>query len=233
MNLSSCAVYLNFALLVAVLQAQFNILAQRLALLLGKRRHDGKHDLTLGIHRVDIFFFEENRNVLVLKLTDIFQAVQCISGKPADGLCDYHIDITGHALVNHAVEFLALFCIGAGDAVVRIDSSQFPVWVAVNVSGVVFNLRVITGRLLVAVCGNTAVGSNLELRFFFVLALSGITKQLDQYRSIRGRLDRGKLQSENTELRKQNNIFKLIIEQHGLGHLLGGKKSQRQERDAL
>lgn len=63
--------------------------------------------------------------------------------------------------------------------------------------------------------------------------ITSLTKQLDQYRSIRGRLDRGKLQSENTELRKQNNIFKLIIEQHGLGHLLGGKKSQRQERDAL
>lgn len=63
--------------------------------------------------------------------------------------------------------------------------------------------------------------------------ITSLTKQLDQYRSVRGQLDRGKLQSENTELRKQNNIFKSIIEQHGLGHLLDGKKSQRQERDAL
>ena len=83
-------VYLNFALLVALLQAQLNILAQRLALLLGKRRHDGKHDLALGIHRVDIFFFKENRNVLVLELTDVFQAVQRISGKPTDGLGNNH-----------------------------------------------------------------------------------------------------------------------------------------------
>jgi hypothetical protein len=48
-----------------------------------------------------------------------------------------------------------------------------------------------------------------------------LTKQLGQYRSVRGQLESGKLQSENMELRKQNNIFKSIIEQHGLGHLLG------------
>ncbi|MEG1883169.1 MAG: plasmid recombination protein [Clostridia bacterium] len=63
--------------------------------------------------------------------------------------------------------------------------------------------------------------------------VASLTKQLDQYRSVRGQLDRGKLQSENTELRKQNNIFKSIIEQHGLGHLLGRNKNQRQKRDAL
>jgi predicted RNase H-like nuclease (RuvC/YqgF family) len=64
-------------------------------------------------------------------------------------------------------------------------------------------------------------------------SVSGLTKQLDQFRSIRGQLDRGKLQSENTELRKQNSTFKSIIEQHGLGHLLGRNKNQRNERDAL
>ena len=62
--------------------------------------------------------------------------------------------------------------------------------------------------------------------------IASLTKQLDQYRSIRGQLDNGKLQSENAELRRQNSSFKSIIEQHGLGHLLGRKKEQRQERDA-
>ena len=33
------------------------------------------------------------------------------------------------------------------------------------------------------------------------------------------------------ELRKQNSSLKSIIEQHGLGHLLGMKKEQRQTRD--
>ena len=57
--------------------------------------------------------------------------------------------------------------------------------------------------------------------------VASLTKQLDQYRSVRGQLDKGKLQSENAELRKQNNNFRGIIEQHGLGHLLSRKKEQR------
>lgn len=61
--------------------------------------------------------------------------------------------------------------------------------------------------------------------------IASLIKQLDEYRSVRGQLDKGKLQQENAELRKQNNTFKAIIEQHGLGHLLGRKTEQRQTRD--
>lgn len=62
--------------------------------------------------------------------------------------------------------------------------------------------------------------------------ITSLTQQLNQYRSVRGHLDKGKLQSENAELRKQNNSLKSIIEQHGLGHLLGRKKEQRRTKDA-
>jgi hypothetical protein len=61
--------------------------------------------------------------------------------------------------------------------------------------------------------------------------IASLTKQLDQYRSVRGQLDKGQLQSENAELRKQNSSLKSIIQQHGLGHLLGRKKEQQQTRD--
>ena len=62
--------------------------------------------------------------------------------------------------------------------------------------------------------------------------VASLTKQLDEYRSIRGQLDRGELQSENMELRKQNNLFKSIIEQHGLGHLMGrNKKTTHKNQD--
>lgn len=59
-----------------------------------------------------------------------------------------------------------------------------------------------------------------------------LTKQLDNYRSVRRQLDNGKLQAENAELRKQNNTFKSIIEQHCLGHLLSKSRDQRQTQDA-
>lgn len=48
-----------------------------------------------------------------------------------------------------------------------------------------------------------------------------LTKQLDQYRSVRGQLSIGTLKQENEELRKSNSQYKSIVEQHGLGYLLG------------
>jgi len=62
--------------------------------------------------------------------------------------------------------------------------------------------------------------------------ISNLTKQLDQHRSVRGQLSIGDLKKENTELKQRNGFYKSIIEQHGLGHLLGIKKDQRQTRDA-
>ena len=62
--------------------------------------------------------------------------------------------------------------------------------------------------------------------------IAAITKQLDQYRLIRGQLDDGKLKQENTELRQQNSLFKSIIEQHGLSHLFGKNKERKQGHNA-
>ena len=60
---------------------------------------------------------------------------------------------------------------------------------------------------------------------------SFLTKELDEYRSIRGQLTQGKLKQENTELRQQNSFFKSVLEQHGLTHFLGGRKDQRKEQN--
>lgn len=62
--------------------------------------------------------------------------------------------------------------------------------------------------------------------------IASLTKQLDQYRSVRGQLSVGSLQQENKELKQRNGLYKSIIEQHGLAHLLGRNKEQRQTRDA-
>lgn len=63
-------------------------------------------------------------------------------------------------------------------------------------------------------------------------SISDFTKQLDQYHSVRGQLSVGVLKQENEELRKQNQSFRAVIEQHGLGHLLGRKREQ-QNRNVL
>lgn len=47
-------------------------------------------------------------------------------------------------------------------------------------------------------------------------SITVLTKQLDQYRSVRGQLSVGALKQENEELRKSNGLYKSIIEQHGI-----------------
>jgi hypothetical protein len=61
--------------------------------------------------------------------------------------------------------------------------------------------------------------------------ISSLTKQLDEYRSIRGKMATYSLKQENEELRQQNSFFKSIVEQYGLEHLLGSGKGQMQEKD--
>ena len=74
--------------------------------------------------------------------------------------------------------------------------------------------------------------SNLKAKISELTAtISSLTRELNEYHSIRGQLDKGKLQQENKELRQHNSILKSILEQHGLGHSLGGKKEQQQMRD--
>ena len=73
-------IYLYLAILVAKLESQLHL---------------------LGIHCSDGFLFKEDGNVLIFQLADVFQAVQRVSGKSADGLGDNHVDVFGFAVVNH------------------------------------------------------------------------------------------------------------------------------------
>lgn len=54
-----------------------------------------------------------------------------------------------------------------------------------------------------------------------------LTQELSKFLSIFGKLEIGRLQQENKELRQQNGLFKSIIEQNGLSHLLGRQREQR------
>lgn len=61
--------------------------------------------------------------------------------------------------------------------------------------------------------------------------IANMTRELNQYRSIREKLKIGNLQQENERLSKNNSFYKSIIEQHGLSHLLGSKKNQHKSQD--
>ncbi len=83
--------------------------------------------------------------------------------KAADGLGDNHIDVTSVAVINHTIEFFTLLGVGAGDTVISIDSGKFPIWILLNIFGVVLDLSFITCRLLIAVCTDAAVRCDSEL----------------------------------------------------------------------
>lgn len=56
--------------------------------------------------------------------------------------------------------------------------------------------------------------------------IAELTQELKKYRSVRGQLNMGSLQQEKQELRQRNSLYKTIIKQHGLAHLLSRKQRQ-------
>lgn len=71
------------------------------------------------------FLLEYDWNIYVLEFSDVFQTVQSVSGKSADGLGDNHVDVSGLAVVNHTVKVLTLFCVGAGNTIIGVDNGNF------------------------------------------------------------------------------------------------------------
>ena len=125
-----------------------------------------KQNLTLGIHRIDVFFFEVHGDVLFLKLSDVFQAVQSVSCKTADGLGHNHVDFSRHCLINHAIELFTLFRVRAGYSIVSKYPGKLPFRVLADIIGVMLHLCLVTGGLLITVRGNTAVSSHTEFWYF-------------------------------------------------------------------
>lgn len=67
----------------------------------------------------------------------------------------------------------------------------------------------------------------------FLRSVANFTRQLDKYRSVCGQFSVSALKQENQELRKCNGMYKSIIEEYGLEHLLGKKKPASGTRCAL
>ena len=91
------------------------------------------------------------------------QAVESVAGKSTDGLSDDHVDISGHALVDHTIEFVTFFRVGAGDTVVCKYARQLPFRILLNVLGVVRDLSLVACFLFFGICADAAVGCNTEL----------------------------------------------------------------------
>ena len=153
----------DLPILETVLQAEFDVLAQRLTFLLCQARHNGKQYLTLRIHGVDVLFFKKNRDVFLLQFPDILQTIQGVSGKPADGLGNDHINVSVHAVLDHAVKFLPLFRIRSGDPVIGVNPCQLPFRILLDKLRIMRHLHLIAGCLLLTIRRNPAVSSDFQL----------------------------------------------------------------------
>ena len=136
------------------------VLGNAAALLLGQRGHDRQHQLALAVEGPDVLLLKVNLDALVLELADGGQAVDGVAGEAGDALGDNQVDLPVERIVYHALEALAPAGVAAGFALVRVYGNKLPVRASLDVVGVIIDLRLIAGELLVLVRGNTGVGSN-------------------------------------------------------------------------
>ena len=99
----------------------------------------------------------------------LYMVIERVASESADGLGDDHVDVSGHTLVDHAVEFITLLCVGAADSVVGEDPGEFPFRVAFDVLRVVGDLGFVAGSLFVRVGADKAVCGYTKLRLLGLL----------------------------------------------------------------
>ena len=90
------------------------------------------------------------------------EAVESVSGKSANGFGDDHVDISSHALIDHSVEFVTLFCVGAGDTVICEYASLLPFRIILKVLGAVRDLSLVACFLFFGIRADAAIGCNTE-----------------------------------------------------------------------
>lgn len=92
--------------------------------------------------------------------SSVFQAINRISRKAAYRLGKNHVDLTSPAVLDHTVKLVTLLCVSASDAVIGINLNKLPLWIALNVSSVMFNLNIVARFLFFKFSGYSAVSSN-------------------------------------------------------------------------
>ena len=97
---------------------------------------------------------------MLFEVTRVIDAVERISCETGNLFCDDQIEIALFGAGNHALEFTALFGVGAGDAFVRENLVKLPIGVALNILSEIPLLALKGICLIFVVGGNAAIGSH-------------------------------------------------------------------------
>ncbi len=133
------------------------VLGDAAAFLLRQRAHDGDEQLALAVESPDVLLLEIALDAFLLELPDGRQAVHGVAGEAADALGDDEVDLSGQSVGDHPLEALAALGGCARDALVGVDVHELPVVPALDVVGVVVDLRLVAGELVVVVGGDAGV----------------------------------------------------------------------------
>ena len=139
-----------------------HVLRNGAALFLGKARHDGEQQFTLSVKGVNVLLFKVDLDAFLFELAYGDQAIHGVSSKTANRLCNDEVDFSRQGILDHFIEACTVLSVRTGNALVGIDLYECPFRVPLNVLRVVVDLRFVAGELLIAVRGNTGVGSNSQ-----------------------------------------------------------------------
>ena len=94
------------------------------ALFLGEAGHDGQQELALTVKGPYVLLLEIDLGAMLLQFPNGRQAVDRVSCKPADRLCENESDAACQRILHHAVETVAPAGRCAGDAFVTVPSCR-------------------------------------------------------------------------------------------------------------
>ena len=134
-----------------------------LALGLGESPVQGDQKLALRVDGVDVLLLEDHWDTQAPQLPGEVEGVHGVAGEAGDGFSQDHVDLPLPALADHPQELLPLTGGGAGDALVREHPGHGPARFLHDLLGVVGELIVIAGELLLAVRGHPAVGRHPQV----------------------------------------------------------------------
>lgn len=121
------------------MNAPFDVSRYGLTLLLCQRCHDRRDHLTGHLAGVDALFLELDTDAKFLEFPDGRKTIFRISSESGNAFDQNTVDFSFAAVSHHALEILAFFDRRAGDTLVGINVDHFPIRIAGDEFGIIFN----------------------------------------------------------------------------------------------
>ena len=138
--------------------APLHVFRNAVAFLLCNGSQNGKQHFGGGTGGIQIVFIKKNVYAKFLESSDILQAVHRVTGKAGNTFCNDIVYFPGFAVSNHPLELHTFFSGRTTQALVCIDTGQFPTRMRSNQGFERLDLRIQAGLLDFLIRTDTAIG---------------------------------------------------------------------------